>query len=281
MVQVDPREKITSEDIIRAIRMRYGMNNIRTSMPPEWSGLEEFSLGPGGGRQRADMFLVRSWSSAPKRHERITIEIKVSRTDLLKELARPHKIEPFAAVSHRVYFAVAEGVVKDTDNLGEGVGLYVLSRKGGSLREIKRAKRNNTPDDVPEGAFVEAMRRASKSEWRHKDVQEDVEDLPAQIISLQNQIHVAQQAQQRAVESRGNTQRVLKNWMTKIAEISGVPCMCGVGRISGSELRDPYRMHIRNRYDKSQHASHCAYPQPDFSALVIELGLSDERHIEI
>lgn len=221
------RMSMTAPEVVSAVRRRFGAQ--KDGYGPEWSALEEFSLGTGGGRQRADLYLVRAWSGRPKGHERILIEVKVSRSDLLHELARPQKRYLLASTSHRMYFATPAGLVKDSDDLGEGVGLLEV-HPSGVVRTARKSVRNPTPDDVGEGAFVEAFRRASRAEARVRTAATDAgggTDLAARVAALEAELTVANRKLATAKSAAARDARRLKDWMTQLAKHGGMPCVCG------------------------------------------------------
>src|SRR5665648_1281409 len=155
---------LNAGDVAAAVRRRYGAE--RDGLGPEWACLDELTLGRFEmGARRADLFLVRAWSGQPKGHERHLVEVKVSRADLRAELAAPEKMAVFAAFAHRVYFATPAGLVKDTDQLGPGVGLIEV-HPSGTTREVRRATRRPNPEPMPEKLVVEVFRRAGRAEAR-------------------------------------------------------------------------------------------------------------------
>lgn len=102
------------------------------------------TLVPGGRNGRVDLFLVRAWGGQPKGHERIVIEVKVSRTDLRNELKNPHKLEQHRQYAHRPYFATPKDLIKGTDTLPEGVGILEVERESGALKVSQRKGQSQT-----------------------------------------------------------------------------------------------------------------------------------------
>lgn len=255
---------MTAAQVVTAVRRHFGAE--RDGLGPEWAALDEFSLGTGAGRQRADLFLVRAWSSRPKGHERVLIEVKVSRADLRHELANPHKIEPFAELAHRVYFATPKGLVRDDEDLGAGVGLLEVS-PAGRVTQARQAQRRPDPAPVPEGAFVEAFRRAARGEARIRGASGG--DPAAQVVELTAQLHAAERARDTARQAARRDQDRLRRWMNLLAGVGGAPCQCGatlkVG-VSGYDFR---------------HADGSTCPRwaaPDPEALARILGLGESSH---
>src|SRR5699024_4855968 len=103
-------------------------------------------------------------SGKPKGHERVLIEIKVSRSDFLREHKKPWKMRNAARTAHRAYYATPEGIIKDSDDLGD-VG-HLIVHENGTITTRKRARRNNNPEPLSESVQAAIFRRLSRSEWR-------------------------------------------------------------------------------------------------------------------
>lgn len=209
-------------DVVASVRRHYGAE--RDGYGPEWAALEEFSLGAGGLQQRADLFLIRAWGGKPKGHERHAIEVKVSRADLRAELANPGKSQPFDAVAHRFYLAAPHGLVKDTDTLPAHWGLYEIS-SGGRCRKSREAIRDDSPDPMPEGAIVEAFRRAARSEARIRGAAED--DTAARLADLERRYNAVHPALSRAQAAAEKAKREKRDLLSEIASAGGWFCVCG------------------------------------------------------
>lgn len=256
--------KMKAADVIASVRRHYGAE--RDGLGPEWAALEEFTLFPGGGYRRADLFLVRAWRSAPKGHERHTIEVKVSRSDLRAELAKPGKAAVFEEVSHRFWLATPHGLVKDIAELPAHWGLYEIS-PGGRVKKTRQAKRNNDPAPLPEGALVEAFRRAARAEARIRTAGEDdaaarVVDLEKQVASLQRSLHTARRAADR-------DKSALRSYLAEVALAGGWLCVCG--------------QRIKKTKYTVEHADGTPCPeaawggraQIDLDGLAVRLGIAD------
>lgn len=256
------RPAMTAADVVTAVR-RYGAE--QDNIGPEWAALDELTSGAWGMNRRADLFLVRARAGRPKCHERIVVEVKVSRADLRAELADPTKLEVFARHAHRTYFATPAGLVKDTDDLGPGVGLIEVLPHGGT-RETRKAVRRPDPEPLPEPLVVEAFRRAARAEARVRGA--GAGDPAAQVVALTAELATARRAEQTArAAARRDAQR-LRDWLTRVADLGGVPCVCG------ATLRP-----AKDRWRGNAHADGTACPERwsevDFEALSVRLGLTD------
>lgn len=261
------RNPITAPEVVAAVRRRYGAE--QDNFGPEWAALAEFGAWSVG--RRCDLFLVRAWSGKPKGHERVVVEVKVSRADLRSELADPSKLAEFSRHAHRTYFAAPAGLVKDTDDLGEGIGLIEVL-PGGSTRETRRSARRPDPDPLPEHLVVAAFRRAARAEARMRSA--DIGDPVARVVVLEAELTAARRAADTARGAADRDGRRLREWMSHLATAGGVPCVCGAP--------------LRASRDSSYHRGHAdgsrcpeGWAQPDFEALSVRLGLtSPTDHLE-
>lgn len=261
----DVDDALTAGDVAAAVRRLFGAE--RDGMGPEWAALDEFTGGPGswGSSRRADLFLVRAWSGRPRGHERVLVEVKVSRADLAHELANPDKLATFARYAHRVYFATPAGLVRD-DDLGEGVGLIEVH--DGRGRFARKAARRRDVAPAPEGFMIEAFRRASRAEARIR--QADHADAPARVAQLERELASARRATETARAAADRDRRRLDKWIEAVAYAGGVSCVCGKPMRPARDLR---------RYDQ-QHADGSPCPeatyrgaaQPDVLALARRFG---------
>lgn len=262
---------LSAADVVSAVRRHYGAD--RDGIGPEWGVLDEFSLAPGAGHQRIDLFAVRAWSGRPKGHERHAIEVKVSRSDLRNELARLGKAAPFEAVSHRFFLAVPAGLLRDDDPVPAHWGIYEVRRRGSTFtcRRTRQAERRDSPEDLGERASVEAFRRASRAEARIRAASEVADDDPARIPALEKQLAAAQRAEVNAKAATRRERDRLRNLLSEISSVGGWVCVCGapIGRTP-------------DRYGAAMHAdgSPCAHARYggratyDYGALAVALGLT-------
>lgn len=214
-------------EVIHALGRRYGTVRI-DPMGNEWSLLPEFALAPGGGQQRIDALAVRNWRGKPAGHERHALEVKVSRSDLLNELANPDKRAPFVAVTHRFYLATPVGLVRDGE-LPDDCGLIEVHEDGKHTRLARRAPRRADPDDLPPGALIEALRRASKAEHRllHEPSPEaELARLRLEVERLEGQVQRARAAARREEDRARHALQLVEE------AADGLVCICGkpIGR---------------------------------------------------
>lgn len=116
---------INTADVLKALRKRH--------QPPAWVFVEELRIGTGwsGGlwdfdgtaisaEQRIDAWAIHCWKS--KKYRRVAYEVKVYRSDWLKELKNPRKRRAAMAISNYFYFAAPEGLIKP-EEVPDGCGL--------------------------------------------------------------------------------------------------------------------------------------------------------------
>lgn len=228
--------RVTSGDVVTAVRAHYGAE--RDTLSPEWAALDELTDAPGySASRRADLFLVRAWNGK-RGHERILVEVKVSRADLRAELARPEKMGQIGRYAHRLYFAAPAGLVGPEVDLGAGVGLLEVDADG-QVREVRRAERRD-PQPVPEEMFVEAFRRAARAEARIRA--EDDGDQAATIVALRKQLASATAAADRARATAATERARMVTFENLVLASGAIPCACG------AELRTPKR---RSHWDRT------------------------------
>lgn len=78
---------------------------------PEWALMEEVAPSTGGGTRYADAVAVNLWQS--RGHAVHGFEIKVSRSDWLRELKQPEKAESVYVYCDHWWIVAPRGVVKD------------------------------------------------------------------------------------------------------------------------------------------------------------------------
>lgn len=218
--------------MVDAILTKYGCYHPGDVMPPEWAALEEFALRPGGGGRRIDLFLVRAWSGRPG-HQRHAIEVKVSRTDLRKELDAPEKRREFVEHSHRFYFATPPGLFKE-DELPPECGLYEV-HDDGTVKLRKQAPLRTEPKVLPHATFVEAFRRGGRAEARIRVARLEAAgggdaDVGAQMVALRKDLAAARNQLSAQKEANRRTSDRLQELLRVVTHthLAGIVCECGV-----------------------------------------------------
>lgn len=126
--------KWTAEQVVERLRRRWHIG--ADLVQEEWAMFEQVALRRGRNERTIDVLLVRCWSGAPLRHQRIAIEVKVTRADFRQET--PRKREPAEHSAHRCYYAAPVGIIP-VEELPEGWGLIEVDEEGGSTIVRKAA----------------------------------------------------------------------------------------------------------------------------------------------
>lgn len=108
--------------ILDALAKRYAQ--------PEWAFFDELSTRTGHASQRVDAWAMHCWPSS--KYERISFEIKVSRSDWIKELNNPIKREHAKTIANKFYFVCPAGMIKP-DEVPPDTGLIWWHPKTESL----------------------------------------------------------------------------------------------------------------------------------------------------
>lgn len=120
-------ERITAEVIREALRKRF--------CQPEWELVEEVDV---GNNRRADAIAVNMWFS--RGYEVIGFEIKVSRSDLRKELQDVSKAEPGFKKCDKWMLVTPKGLVNDSLLIPEPWG--IMEYHNGMLKIKKQPERH-------------------------------------------------------------------------------------------------------------------------------------------
>jgi hypothetical protein len=113
-------DKIKSQDVIAALRKRYPS--------AAWAFLEQVANGTGYAKKYrwADALAMGLWPS--RGMELHGIEVKVSRSDWLRELENPVKADEIHKYCHRWYLAVSDEKIVKPGELPPNWGLYVFNK---------------------------------------------------------------------------------------------------------------------------------------------------------
>lgn len=128
---------------------------------PNCAFIPEFRCGTGYTRDsRADAIAMHLWPSSSIGLELVGFELKVSRSDWLRELKTPNKADPIKQFCDKWYLVVSDlDVIKYASELPYGWGL-MHAENGQILTMIEAPKLEPLPLDR---AFVAAlMRRATR-----------------------------------------------------------------------------------------------------------------------
>lgn len=100
---------MNTETILNALKKRYTNYGAKD----KYVCFPELRMGTGyegTNETRVDFFVMALWPS--DRYEKTAFEIKVSRSDFLREMKKPLKRRPALSVSNTFYFAAPKGMLK-------------------------------------------------------------------------------------------------------------------------------------------------------------------------
>lgn len=142
-------KKFTARDLIERLRLRYA--------PPEWILLEEVANGTGGNKSRcADALALSCYPS--RGCQLIGFELKVSRSDVLRELKDPDKSVPLQKHCDLWYLVAPPGIVSP-DEVPLSWGL--LLTHGAGFKLAKAAKQNDEAPKAWSRTFVASLVRSA------------------------------------------------------------------------------------------------------------------------
>ena len=130
---------------------------------PEWAVISEVSDATGGrASRRADALAMNLW---PSRGLEIRgFEIKVSRSDLKRELVDPSKADAVGAFCHTWALATPVGLVRAEDNAPACWGLFEVDEKGAGVWKRQPTMRPADEVKAPSRLFTAAIARAAQAE---------------------------------------------------------------------------------------------------------------------
>ena len=143
------------KDVLLALR--------RHHPAPEWAFFEELRPAtgfsePGQEISGIDAFVMGTWESTT-RLARVAYEIKVSRSDFLRELKHPEKRKPALEVSNRFYFAMPRGIAA-SEEVPADAGLVYITAGAEKVMIVKEAPWRDTPLPGPR-FWAMILRRAA------------------------------------------------------------------------------------------------------------------------
>lgn len=132
-------DAVTTQGLIRLVSERHA--NDRQKMSAEWAFFRELRSHTGhtGGAKVdcfVDCFAMHLWPS--KQHWRVAYELKASRADFLRELAKPEKRQWGMSISNEFWYVTAPGVAKP-EEIPAGCGLMVADASLTKLRKVVQA----------------------------------------------------------------------------------------------------------------------------------------------
>lgn len=104
----------------------------------EWAVFRELATETAGRGRTLDLFAINCWPSSGFRA--VAYEVKVSRSDFMREIADPSKRAPAEKLAGECYFATPPGLVRP-DEVPEGWGLVECGGGGAKVRKVATQRR--------------------------------------------------------------------------------------------------------------------------------------------
>ena len=152
-----------TNELMRLLAAKYQREAVRGSA--KWVLIEEAPDGSDFGGRRCDLIAMGVWRST--NDQIIGHEVKVSRSDWVRELQQPENSDAFIPYCHRWYIVAASGIVKPGELRGSW-GLIEAAKNGRSIRIRKQADLNSN---------VKPLTRRMTSTWMRRVSQGASEDL--------------------------------------------------------------------------------------------------------
>jgi len=153
---------VKAVDIVGVLRAHY--------RPPEWAFFEEIRAGTGYGykpntdmEKRLDAWVFHLWPSGG--YQPTGFEIKITRSDFLRELKKKGKVERYMALCQFFYYVTPANLVLSRE-IPDEAGLIWMYPKG-RMRVMKKPPYRDIP--IPEWDFFAAIcRRVSNAGWHSR-----------------------------------------------------------------------------------------------------------------
>jgi hypothetical protein len=147
----DPQTQMTERDMLDLLYERYGFISHNGGVPkPRYVKAEHVRAQTGFERRTADFIAVDTWASGKAAIH--GVEIKVSRSDWLRELKDAGKSAAFMSWCTHWWLAVADRAMVRDGELPPGWGLLAPRKYGGHLQlaQVIPAPRRSVPPIPPE-----------------------------------------------------------------------------------------------------------------------------------
>lgn len=151
--------RLTEADMLSRLRERYG--RLYANGPHKtlrYVGASHVRYGPLWPQCIADFLVQDCWGNSgyhQQQHPLLGFEVKVSRSDYLREIKNLGKSEPFRRVCSEWYVVASDKAIVRGD-LPDGWGLLVAHGPG--LRMARRSATNRDPEPMPRGLIAGFLR---------------------------------------------------------------------------------------------------------------------------
>ena len=148
---VPPVAKMTEREMLDLLHARFGFISQNGGVPkPRYVKAEHVRARTGFDRRTADFVAVDTWASAKCAIH--GVEVKVSRSDWLRELKEPDKSAACMSWCTHWWLAVSDRSIVRDGELPPGWGLLAAKKHGDGLRlaQVTEAPRRAVPPIPPE-----------------------------------------------------------------------------------------------------------------------------------
>ena len=163
-LEIPETVKMTERDMLELLHRRYGQRSYNGGVDaPRYICAEHVRAGAGFEQRTADFIAVDTWESS-MRHGWLTIhgvEVKVSRSDWLRELKDPDKAANGMRYASHCWLAVPDPSIVRDGELLPGWGLLAPAGSRGLVAKISARGRRGEPIDP--SAVASLLRAATKT----------------------------------------------------------------------------------------------------------------------
>jgi hypothetical protein len=154
-----PAVKLTERDMLNLLHQRFGVKSYNGAVAAErYVRAEHVRARSGFDRRTADFIAVDTWASGKLAIH--GVEIKVSRSDWLRELKDPAKAEAFMCWCSHWWLAAANVSIARPEELPSGWGLMVATRRG-LIARVPAPRRDVPP--IPPESIASLLRAVAKT----------------------------------------------------------------------------------------------------------------------
>lgn len=158
----EPEEKWTEGKILALLQAKYSPGD---RMAPEWVTFSQVRSHPTKNVRTIDFWAMNCWSSGGFRT--LVVEVKVSRSDWLREINDIEKRQEWKGLVHQFYYCAPNKVIKP-EEVPEGYGLMVPAGANGLRTAVQPKMDENVSITLPFLAIIARRAVEGSAEERRK-----------------------------------------------------------------------------------------------------------------
>ena len=231
----DEPKPVTAEDLRALLRRKFPAD--------QFAMLYEVRDAAGFHASRsADVVMVGLWPSRGNQVE--GMELKVSRSDWQRELARPEKVEAFFKFCDRWWVVAGHDDIVEEHELPKTWGLMVVGRRG---LTIAKAAPRLKPKPVDRSFLAAMLKRATMSSLNSPEV----------VAAVANAVKSAEEAAESAAKySAGWEVRELERLRAKLKEFEEASGVSLEEEWRLGKIGEAVRVVVEGRFERFQEALH-------------------------